>query len=434
MSQKKLRSLAIILLVVALTGIGSVVVQAQGDDQVTFLSTQFNIVEESEAFRGILDGFGGSVDFIPSEEGPAIDLLRAESESGEGTTDVLGALHGTFPPLANDDLLFDLTDLLTTIEADYDLNDAYVELGKLGTEDYQYYIPWMQATYVMAANVDALEYLPEGADINALTWDQFAEWSKNIYDATGEAKVGFPVKGLFHRFLEGYIYPSYTGGMVTGFKSPEAVTMFEFLRDDLWPYVHPQSINYDFMQQPLLSGEVLVAFDHTARLRDAFEQEPDQFVAFPAPSGPAGLGYMPVVVGLSMPYTSPNPDGAEALIQYLVEPSTQGAVLAELGFFPVVAGAETGDLSAGMQKIADAVQTQATGDAALPALLPVGLGERGGEINEIYRNAFTRIIQDGEDIQTVLDEEGASLQALLDDTGAPCWVPDAPSEGACQLQ
>ena len=432
MSQNKIRSLAIMLLIVALTGIGSVLAQENG--KVTFLSTQFNIVEESETFRGILANYDGETEFIPSEEGPAIDLLRAEAESGEGTTDVVGALHGTFPPLANDDLLFDLTDLLTTIEADYDLNDAYVELGKLGTEDYQYYIPWMQATYVMAANVDALQYLPEGADINALTWDQFAEWAKNIYDATGEAKVGFPIKGLFHRFLEGYIYPSYTGGMVTGFKSPEAVTMFEFLRDALWPYVHPQSINYDFMQQPLLSGEVLVAFDHTARLRDAFEQEPDQFVAFPAPSGPAGLGYMPVVVGLGIPYTSPNPDGAEALIQYLVQPETQGAVLGELGFFPVVAGAETGELSAGMQKIADAVQTQATTVTAIPALLPVGLGERGGEINEIYRNAFTRIIQDGEDIQAVLDEEGASLQALLDDTGAPCWVPDAPSEGACQLQ
>ncbi|HML22856.1 MAG TPA: ABC transporter substrate-binding protein [Aggregatilinea sp.] len=432
MPHKRLRSLAIILLVVALTGIGGVL--AQSDGKVTFLSTQFNVVEESDTFREILTGFGGEAEFIPSEEGPAIDLLRAESESGEGTTDVIGALHGTFPPLANDDLLFDLTDLLNTIEADYDLNDAYVELGKLGTEDYQYYIPWMQATYVMAANVDALQYLPEGADINALTWDQFAEWSKNIYDQTGEAKVGFPVKGLFHRFLEGYIYPSYTGGMVTGFKSPEAVTMFEFLRDDLWPYVHPQSINYDFMQQPLLSGEVLVAFDHTARLRDAFEQEPDQFVAFPAPSGPAGLGYMPVVVGLGIPYTSPNPDGAEALIQYLSEPSTQGTVLANLGFFPVVAGAEISDLSAGMQKIADAVQSQATTETAIPALLPVGLGERGGEINEIYRNAFTRIIQDGEDIQTVLDEEGASLQSLLDETGAPCWVPDAPSEGPCQLQ
>ncbi len=113
---------------------------------------------------------------------------------------------------------------------------------------------------------------------------------------------------------------------------------------------------------------------------------------------------------------------------------SQGQILSELGFFPVVAGAETSELSAGMQKIAEAVETQGTADDALPALLPVGLGDRGGEINEIFRNAFTRIVQDGEDIQTVLDQEGATLQSLLDDTGAPCWPPDAPSEGACQLQ
>ena len=37
-------------------------------------------------------------------------------------------------------------------------------------------------------------------------------------------------------------------------------------------------------------------------------------------------------------------------------------------------------------------------------------------------------------IQTVLDQEGASLQTLLNETGAACWPPDAPSEGACQLQ
>ena len=43
---------------------------------------------------------------------------------------------------------------------------------------------------------------------------------------------------------------------------------------------------------------------------------------------------------------------------------------------------------------------------ALPALLPVGLGDRGGEINQIFRNAFDRIVLDGEDIDTVLAEEG----------------------------
>ncbi|MCB0182184.1 MAG: carbohydrate ABC transporter substrate-binding protein, partial [Anaerolineae bacterium] len=63
-----------------------------------------------------------------------------------------------------------------------------------------------------------------------------------------------------------------------------------------------------------------------------------------------------------------------------------------------------------------------------------GLGERGGEINQIYRNAFDRIVLEGEDIQTVLDEEGANLQALFDETGAPCWSPDPPSDGPCQVE
>lgn len=286
----------------------------------------------------------------------------------------------------------------------------------------------------MAAHMDALQYLPEGADINALTWEQLAAWAKNMYDATGEAQLGLPVAGLFHRFLEGYLYPSFTGGMVTGFKSADAAAMWEWFKADLWPYVHPQSITYEFMQEPLLAGEVLVAFDHTARLINAFNEKPEEFVGFPAPTGPAGLGFMPVVVGLGIPYTAPNPDGAEALLKYMLLPETQARVLQDLAFFPVVGGVDTSNLSAGVAIEAAAVAAQANSPDALPALLPVGLGTRGGEINEIFRNAFTRIVLNGEDIQTVLDQEGASLQTLLDETGAPCWPPDAPSEGACQLQ
>ncbi len=432
MSRRKLQSIVVLLLAIVLTG--ALGVNAQGG-KVTFLSTQFNIVEESDKARAILADFdGGDVDFVPSEEGPAIDLLKAEAQSGTGTVDLVGALHGTFPVLANEDLLFDLTDLLASLPAEYNLPPSFVELGKLGTTDYQYYIPWMQATYIMAAHQDALQYLPEGADINALTWEQLAAWAKNIYDATGEAKVGLPVAGLFHRFLEGYLFPSFTGGMVTGFKSPEAVAMFEWFKTDLWPYIHPQSITYEFMQDPLLSGEVLVAFDHTARLINAFNEKPDEFVAFPAPAGPAGRGFMPVVVGLGIPYTAPNPDGAEALLKYMLMPETQARVLKDLGFFPIVDGVDTSGLTAGVAIEAGAVAAQAASADALPSLLPVGLGSRGGEINEIYRNAFTRIVLNNEDIQTVLDEEGASLQTLLNETGAACWPPDAPSEGPCQLK
>jgi multiple sugar transport system substrate-binding protein len=169
-------------------------------------------------------------------------------------------------------------------------------------------------------------------------------------------------------------------------------------------------------------------------LLEAFNAEPETFVAFPAPSGPAGRGFMPVIVGLGIPNTAPDPEGGAALIDYLTTADVQAQVLNELGFFPVVDGVDTSNLPEGIAIEAEAVNTQATSADALPALLPVGLGERGGEINQIYRNAFDRVVLDGEDVQTVLNEEGANLQTLMDETGAPCWAPDAPSEGPCQVE
>jgi multiple sugar transport system substrate-binding protein len=207
-----------------------------------------------------------------------------------------------------------------------------------------------------------------------------------------------------------------------------------FLRDDLWPYVNPQSINYSFMNEPLLAGEVLVAWDHVARLKPAFDERPEDFVAFPTPSGPAGRGYMPVIAGLAIPFTSPNPEGAQELIRFMLSPETQGAILRDLGFYPVIDGVSTDDLPAGVAAELTAVQTQLNAEDGIAALLPIGLGDRGGELNQIFRNPFTRIVIEGQDIETVLEEEAAALQTLMDETGAPCWAPDPASEGACQVE
>jgi multiple sugar transport system substrate-binding protein len=397
---------------------------------VIFFSTQFSPVEEQEKFRAILQD--GGFDFTASEEGPLIDLVLAGAQAGQAELDVVGALHGTFPPIQ--DAMMNMIDVADDLSADRDIAQAFLETGLLGSDDYLYYVPWMQATYIMAASTEAMQYLPEGADINALTWEQFAGWCQTLMDETGGPKCGMPHAGLFHRFLEGYLWPSYTGGMVTQFKSQEAADMLTWVRDTLWPTIHPQSVSYEFMQEPLQSGEVWVAFDHTARLIEAFNTQPDNFVAFPAPSGPAGRGFMPVIVGLGIPESAPNPDAGIALINYLTQPETQQRVLQELAFFPVVSGVDTSNLPAGVALEAGAVEAQANASDALPALLPVGLGERGGEINQIFRNAFDRVVLNGEDVTTVLEEEAANLQALMNDTGAACWAPDPPSDGPCQVQ
>jgi multiple sugar transport system substrate-binding protein len=399
--------------------------------QVLFWSTQAKPVEETQRMRDqVLAGFEGGVDYQPSDDGPWLTRIQAELEAGEGTIGLLGGLHGSFASMPGE-----LVDLAAIDLGGVTLNPDYVELGKLGTDE-QKYLPWMQASYIMAANKAALEFLPEGADINALTYDQLLAWSKAMAEATGSPKFGFPAgpEGLKHRFFQGFLLPSYTGSMVTKFRSPEAEAGWTMFRD-LWQYTSPASTGYAFMQQPLLTGEVWVAFDHVARLADAFNQKPDDFVAFPAPAGPAGRGFMPVIAGIAIPRTAPDMAQSQALAAYMLKPETQVETLRATNFFPVVEGIELPDDMPNSVKMSGPAIAAMTGASdAVPALLPIGLGELGGKFNQIYTDTFERIILGGQDVRAALDDQGAALKALIDEAQAPCWPPDAPSDGPCPVE
>jgi multiple sugar transport system substrate-binding protein len=415
---------------------GSMPAGAQDAEEVVFVSTQLSQVTEAEAMRNtILADFEGEVEFITEDLGPFNDRIAAEAQAGTGTVGLIGGQHGDFASFAADGLLMDLSDLATELQ-DRGFPEQYLELGRYGGETLNY-IPWMQATYVMAASRDALEHLPEGLDEaglqTSLTYEQLTEWIANINEAEGQ-RFGLPAgeMGLYHRFLQGYAYPSFTGGVNTTFSSDAAVTMWQWLKD-AWQYANPQSVNYDNLSDPLLTGEISVGWDHTARLINALRENPDNLIAFPAPRGPEGLGFMPVVAGLAIPNSSPNPEGARALIEYLTRPEVQATTLREVAFFPVVSGELPTDLGEGVQKEVDAVQATTSDPQALESLLPVGLGEQGGAYNDAFKATFRSIILDGEDIATVLAEQATAIQAVLDTAGAACWAPDPPSDGVCQV-
>ena len=140
------------------------------------------------------------------------------------------------------------------------------------------------------------------------------------------------------------------------------------------------------MQQPLLSGDVWIGFDHIARLLDALRQKPDDFVAFPAPAGSKGRGYMPVLAGLAVVKGAPDVNGAMALIDYLTQSQT------------------------------------------------IGLGQRGSEFDKVFMDTFQLIVLRGQKPRAVLDREAETLNRLMTKTAAPCWQPDPASVGACQVQ
>ncbi len=400
-----------------------------GDGKLTFLSTQFTPVEEAERFRQILSGAYNAkpVDYVASDPAPFADRIRSATQAGNVNFSVLGALHGQYAPVAEQ--LDDVSDVMQRLSGRGYAEDLK-DLAKLGTQK-TLYIPWSQATFIMAAHRSALDALPAGADVNRLTYDQLLAWTQALQEKTGKPAFGLPAgpKGLLHRFLQGFTYPSFTGAAVTEFASPQAAEMWRYLQR-LWKTTNPASTNYDFMQEPLVSGQALIAWDHVARLIDAPRRKPGEFQLFPVPAGPKGRGYMSIVSGLAIPKGAPDRASAVALIEALSKPEVQVDVLRKNAFFPAVQAPLPSDLPPGVSEEAKALQAQQSAPDALLALPPAGLGAREGEFTQIYKDGFSRIVLRGENPTAVLPELKSAVQRILNETKAPCWTPDPSSNGA----
>jgi multiple sugar transport system substrate-binding protein len=409
---------------------------AGGGGNLVVLSTQFTPVEEQAKMQNIiLKGAPVQADFIPADAGSFNDRITSEQKASKVTVSVIGALHGDLDAFVKAGYLEDLSSVSQKL-ADRGIAPSFMDLARMGSKDKVYYVPWMQATYVLAINKKALQYLPAGADVNALTYQVLADWGAAIQKATGKRMLGFPAgpQGLLHRFFQGYLYPSYTGSSgVVGFKTPEAASMWKSFHD-MWQSVNPQSTNYAFMQEPLASEEVWIAWDHVARLINVANDRPNDFVLVPAPAGPKGRGFMPVLAGLAIPKGAPNRAGADQLIDYLTQPQQQTNTALNLAFFPVTSAQVPSEQSAGIKLESDAVQKQSSAKDAIPSLLPIGLGAKGGDFNNVYLDTFQRIVLKNEDPQNVLNAEAQALQGIMNDTKAQCWAPDPPSDGPCQVK
>jgi multiple sugar transport system substrate-binding protein len=402
--------------------------------QTTVVSTQMTPVEEAEKMRKIiLKGAPDAVNFVTEPSNTYFTRMQAELGSATGKVHVTLALDGEFSPLDKLGALQDVGDLARKLGSSREFDAAALGMGKLDGQT-QKFIPLMANTLQMVANKKALPYLPKGANLNSLTYPQLRDWAKAMKDATGEAKLGYPAgpRGLMHRFFQASFYPSHTGGIVRTFKNADAEKAWADLRE-MWAYVHPRSTSYGIMEEPLQTGEVWVAFDHTARLLPALTASPNDYVTFPAPSGAKGRGYMPILAGLAIPKNTPDRAAAERLIDHLTKPATQATTLREIGFFPAVK-ADIKQLPPGVQLASQGMTAVFAAKDGVKSMLPVQLGAKGGEFNKVYLDTFARIVLRKEDIKTVLREQAVVLDAIMKESDARCWAPDAPGAGVCQTQ
>ncbi len=398
-----------------------------GGGNFTFLSTQFTPVEEKQRFEKILADYvkDVKVSYNSMVVGDFTNQVKSQVQAGKVSIGMVGGLHGDLSPLADD--LEDVSDLAGQLSGAGISNDLW-DLAKMGGGASKY-IPWMQATYVVAVNKAALEYLPSGADVNALTYEQYLDWAIAGRQATGKPIMGFPAgaKGLYYRWFQGFLLPSFTGGQITTFMSPDAVTAWKYMQE-LWANMNPASTNYDNLQEPLARGEILVGWDHVARLVDAPKDKPDDWLMVPAPIGPKGLGYMLVVAGYGIP-KGVDKGKATAVIKALSKPEAQVEVLRQNAFFPVVDATIPKDLPGAIQLESAAVKAMQSAANAIISLPPVGLGTKDGEVSQVFKDCFTQICKDGANPATVLPAQAKILQTILDEVKVPCWAPDPVSAG-----
>lgn len=411
---------------------GSAPATPTGGTRVVFLSSQLNTVPESEAMRKIiLAGYRGDVDFVNTTADNVSARMRAEAQAGRGSVGLVGDVDVNFTFYRN--ALSNVSGVAAQLKSAR-IPKRFLALGKLGSKQ-QLMIPWMQATYIMTANRSALRYLPKGANVNDLTYAQLLQWAKNMRKATGRGRFGFPVgpTGLMLRFLHGFLLPSFTGGVLTKWSSPQAVQAWQYVRN-LWQYSHPQSLQYNNMSEPLLSGEVLVAWDHVARLKDALQRRPNDFVTFPVPRGPKGRAYLPVVAGVAIPKTAPSRAASVALVKYLLSLNSQARTLGAVGFFPVRGGKLSQRLGPGLLKMVATVRKQQNAKKVTISGLPIGLGTQSANFTRVMVETFVRIAVRRESIRPVLAEEKKALQTIMNTVNAPCFKPDPPSKGTCQVR
>ena len=132
---------------------------------VGFLSTQFTPVEEWQRFEKVLRSqLPVPVAYNPVEGGVFTTTIKSQAQARNVRTALIGGLYNDLAPLA--DAFDDVGGLLGQLSgAGYP--EKILKLTTLGGRTPKF-VPWMQATYIVAVNKQALQWLPHGADVREL--------------------------------------------------------------------------------------------------------------------------------------------------------------------------------------------------------------------------------------------------------------------------
>jgi len=381
-----------------------------------FTSRLFSPPREQEYFiNEIIKPFeaehGVSVNFQILDDNSQFDRAVIQSETGHVTTDIIASHNGKMPDWLDAGYVEDLTALVASWD-DRHFSPAFE--SDTNRDGKQYFLPVGADVYLLLANNKAMPYFPAGADISAMTWDDYADWAVAIADGEGEGKVcitGIPMKSWVYQF--GGSALSYGAGFpdVNSAEAADAWAVWEKIGKGNG-FV-PSVMNVESCVDPMLREESWLTVFHNARAGQVYDSNPTQFTLAPAPSGPAGIGSIAGVSGYAILKGAPNYELSVAFLEYLTRPEIQVKIAKGTGGFipPVLEAQEYLGTEAIDEVINQAVMVLENG---VVSGVPGYLYQDWGAVKDCFDTIFEETILPGGDVtQDVLDAGQACVDGLL---------------------
>ncbi len=390
-------------------------VPAEAERTLVFSSRLFSPAREQEYFTNeIIKPFeeehGVKVIFQIMDDDTLLDRATIQQETNHVTTDIVTAHNGKMPDWLDADYVEDLTDLVASWT-----DRTFVEAFESDTnrDGKQYFLPVGADVYLLLAHENAMPYFPDGADIDHLTWEEYAVWANAIAEGEGEGKVcitGIPQKSWIYMF--GGSGLSYGAGF-PDINSAEAVDAWEVWTSMGDAFV-PSVLNIDSCVDPMMREESWLTVFHNARAGQVYASNPTAYTLAPAPSGPAGIGTIAGVSGYAIMKGSENYDLAVDFLEYLTRPDIQVKIAKGTGGFipPVEEAIDYMGDEAIDEVITKAVLVLQNG---IVSGVPAYLYQDWGAVKHVFDHVFEEMVLNGDGTvdQARLDAANEELNALL---------------------
>jgi multiple sugar transport system substrate-binding protein len=365
----------------------------------------------NEIIKPFEEEHGITVNFSIIDDQTLLQHAEVQQTTNHVTTDIVVSHNGSMPQWLDAGWVEDLTDVVAGW-TDRTFSEAFVT--DTNRDGRQYFLPVGADVYLLLANNKTLPYLPDGVDLDAITWDQYAAWAVAIAEGEGEGKVcitGIPSKSWVYMF--GGTGLSYGAGF------PDANSEGAMAAWKVWETIGkaggfvPTVLNVDSCVDPMMREESWLTVFHNARAGQVYASNETAFTLAPAPSGPVGIGSIAGVSGYAVMKGSANYDLAISFLEYLTRPEIQVKLAKGTGgFIPPV------------EEARDYIGDEAIDEVINKAVLVLNNGvvsgvpgsdyQDWGAVKACYDDVFEDTILPGLDVtQERLDEAEACIVALL---------------------